>query len=164
MLVVALHSNDCWARKAQETKSFDWCNATILLLKIEPPMPPRRKKVKIEPAVAPTKLLCRVFAGAPGAVQQRYFIAATKKFKQHIAFEYVFIEQIRKEAWSVRQLTDWLKEGHFYAILSHPHQGNEIGSAWDLTTLEDDLERDLANSIGFPMQRGLRCHVLTQVG
>ena len=132
-------------------------------------MPPR-KKVKIElespqlPAVAPSKILCRVFAGAPGAVQLRYFQAATKKFKKHITFDYLYIEQIRKEAWSVRQFTDWLKEGHFYAIISHPHQGNEIESAWDLTTLEDDLERDLAHSIGFPMRQGLRCHVLTQVG
>ena len=111
------------------------------------------------------KLVVNVFVGGWESVQSRVFKVAATQFADRADFHYMSVYDVRTANngidWTLQELCTWLKSGDCYVILSHPHQGLDGPSGWNLNTMEEDLVRELKGVVGFP--KALGCGIFTQV-
>jgi len=117
-------------------------------------------------------LKLHVFIGGKKAVNEESFQSAYAdaesdlRERVHLEKECMTVEYLRKNKWTLEQLTSWLKEGDIYVILHHPAQGvtsfqcHGYWEPWDLTHLSEILHHELKDRIGWP--EDVRCPVLLQ--
>jgi hypothetical protein len=123
-------------------------------------------RLSIDDSDSPPRMLSvKVYTGGWESVQSKVFRVAASQFAHRAHFHYISAYDVRTANngtdWTLAQLCAWLKSGDCYFILSHPHQGLDGPSGWDLNTMEDDLVRELEGKAGFP--KALGCSIFSQV-
>ena len=106
----------------------------------------------------------KVFLGGKNSAQGAQFkvALATYYYSDNVCGEYIDVEFVRKERWSVEDLTNWLADGDIYVLLSHPAQGISDSLAWDLDKMGATLHAGLIGKVGYPNREALLCPVFLQ--
>ena len=104
-----------------------------------------------------------VFLGATNSAQGKWFKHVAKDYESQILFHMITAVDIKRALWSLEDFISWLKAADAYFLLSHPHQGMEGESGWELDELEERLSSALRGHVGFPNYEELNCGIFTQV-
>jgi hypothetical protein len=104
-----------------------------------------------------------VFLGGTNSAQGKWFKIVARDYESQIHFHMITAVDIKRALWSLEDFISWLKAADAYFLLSHPHQGMEGESGWDLDELEASLSTALRGRVGFPNYEELNCGIFTQV-
>ena len=112
---------------------------------------------------------CRVFTGGHATKQLQPFSVALNRLVQYyrtqnvnIEVEFLRVDNIRENHYSVQDFTEWLSAGHIYFLISHPAQAIAAVCGWHYEEVGEELYRALKDRIGFPPAEQLRCSIFLQ--
>ena len=109
---------------------------------------------KIPRYIPQQKLRAFVYIGGESCAMVNSFLVASSKFSDQMEFYTMNVGTLRKLDCDCPTLCDYIRNNYDKAFwITHPHQGLEGETSWDLQFIESDLVNGLKGIQGYPKNR-----------